>query len=107
MVADALLIGTFVLLFNQPQLVPLFQTMSGGVVCIVAGLLLCGIGSYYYMDAGFGCGPRDALMVAIYRHFPQVPAGVARFFLEGSAFYISLAIRSRTVNLKWTSWKPS
>ena len=70
MVADALLIGTFVVLFNQFQMVPLFQTLSGGVICILAGLLLCGIGSYYYMDAGFGCGPRDALMVAICRHFP-------------------------------------
>ena len=85
MVADALLIGTFIVLFNQFQMVPLFQTLSGGVICILAGLLLCGIGSYYYMDAGFGCGPRDALMVAICRHFPQVPVGVARFFLEGSA----------------------
>ena len=25
----------------------------------------------------------------------------------GRAFYISSAVRSRTVNLKWTSWKPS
>ena len=95
MVADALLIGTFVLLFNQFQLVPLFHTTSGGVICIVAGLLLCGIGSYYYMDAGFGCGPRDALMVAICRHFQQVPVGVARFFLEGSALLTGWALGAK------------
>ena len=95
MIADALLIGTFVLLFNQFQLVPLFHTTSGGVICIVAGLLLCGIGSYYYMDAGFGCGPRDALMVAICRHFPQVPVGVARFFLEGGALLTGWALGAK------------
>ena len=64
MVADAVLIGTFVTLFNQFQLVPEFQSMFAGMICLVAGLLLCAVGSYYYMDAGFGCGPRDALMVA-------------------------------------------
>ncbi|MBQ9572423.1 MAG: hypothetical protein IJR22_03395 [Acidaminococcaceae bacterium] len=95
MVADALLIGTFVMFFNQFHLVPLFQTMSGGVTCIVAGLLLCGIGSYYYMDAGFGCGPRDALMVAICRHYPHVPVGVARFFLEGSALLTGWALGAK------------
>lgn len=95
MIADALLIGTFVLLFNQFQLVPLFHTTSGGVICIVAGLLLCGIGSYYYMDARFGCGPRDALMVAICRHFPQVPVGVARFFLEGGALLTGWALGAK------------
>ncbi|MBR1662472.1 MAG: hypothetical protein IJ694_09410 [Acidaminococcaceae bacterium] len=58
MVADALLIGTFIVIFNQFQAVPLFQTLLGGVACTIAGLLLCGIGSYYYMDAGFGCGRR-------------------------------------------------
>ena len=71
MVADALLIGTFIVIFNQFQAVPLFQTLLGGVACTIAGLLLCGIGSYYYMDAGFGCGPRDALMVALCRRFPR------------------------------------
>ena len=95
MVADALLIGTFVLLFNRFQMVPLFQTLSEGVTCILAGLLLSGIGSYYYMDAGFGCGPRDALMVAICRHFPQIPVGVARFFLEGSALLTGWALGAK------------
>ena len=95
MVADALLIGTFVVIFNQFQAVPLFQTLPEGVACIIAGLLLCGVGLYYYMDAGFGCGPRDALMVAICRRFPQVPVGVIRVFLEGAALLTGWALGAK------------
>ncbi|MBO5605349.1 MAG: hypothetical protein J5915_08195, partial [Acidaminococcaceae bacterium] len=95
MVADALLIGTFIVIFNQFQAVPLFQTLLGGVACTIAGLLLCGIGSYYYMDAGFGCGPRDALMVALCRRFPQVPVGVIRVFLEGAALLTGWALGAK------------
>ena len=95
MVADALLIGTFVVIFNQFQAVPLFQTLPEGVACIIAGLLLCGVGSYYYMDAGFGCGPRDALMVALCRRFPQVPVGVIRVFLEGAALLTGWALGAK------------
>ena len=95
MVADALLIGTFVVIFNQFQAVPLFQTLPEGVACIIAGLLLCGVGLYYYMDAGFGCGPRDALMVALCRRFPQVPVGVIRVFLEGAALLTGWALGAK------------
>lgn len=95
MVADALLIGTFIVIFNQFQAVPLFQTLHEGVACTIAGLLLCGIGSYYYMDAGFGCGPRDALMVALCRRFPQVPVGVIRVFLEGAALLTGWALGAK------------
>lgn len=95
MVADAVLIGTFVMLFNQFQLIPEFHTMFAGMICLVAGLLLCGIGSYYYMDAGFGCGPRDALMVALCRRFPQLPVGVIRVFLEGTALLTGWALGAK------------
>ena len=95
MVADAVLIGTFVMLFNQFRLVPVFHSMTEGIVCIVLGLLLSGIGSYYYMDAGFGCGPRDALMVALCRRFPRIPVGVIRVFLEGTALLTGWALGAK------------
>ena len=91
----AVLIGTFVTLFNQFQLVPEFQSMFAGMICLVTGLLLCAVGSYYYMDAGFGCGPRDALMVALCRRFPRVPVGVIRVFLEGSALLTGWALGAK------------
>ena len=95
MVADAVLIGTFVVLFNRFGLVPEFHSVSAGMICLVTGLLLCGVGSYYYMDAGFGCGPRDALMVALCRRFPRVPVGVIRVFLEGTALLTGWALGAK------------
>ena len=95
MVADAVLIGTFVVLFNRFGLVPEFHSVSAGMICLVTGLLLCGVGSYYYMDAGFGCGPRDALMVALCRRFPRVPVGVIRVLLEGTALLTGWALGAK------------
>jgi uncharacterized membrane protein YczE len=40
------------------------------------------------MDAAFGCGPRDALFVALCRLMPKLPVGAVRILLEGSALFI-------------------
>ena len=88
MVGDALLIGAFVSLFNRWELVPLMETFPMGVVCMIVGLLIIAVGSFFYMDAAFGCGPRDALMVALCRRLPKLPVGVVRILLEGSALLI-------------------
>ena len=87
-VGDALLIGGFVSLFNRFELVPLMQSLPAGILCMLLGLLIVAVGSYFYMDAAFGCGPRDALMVALCRMLPKLPVGVVRILLEGSALLI-------------------
>ena len=88
MVGDALLIGAFVSLFNRWELLPQMQSLGSGILCMVVGLLVIAVGSYFYMDAAFGCGPRDALMVALCRALPKLPVGVVRALLEGSALLI-------------------
>ena len=40
MVADAVLIGTFVTLFNQFQLVPEFQSMFAGMICLKLTMMI-------------------------------------------------------------------
>ncbi|MBQ9663107.1 MAG: hypothetical protein IJV40_08175 [Oscillospiraceae bacterium] len=87
-VGDALLIGAFVSLFNRFELVPQMAGLVSGIVCMIAGLFVVAIGSFFYMDAAYGCGPRDALMVALCRKLPKLPVGVVRILLEGSALLI-------------------
>jgi uncharacterized membrane protein YczE len=64
-VANALLIGLFVLLLQ-----PLHVTHSlshlplgGRVAVMLVGLALFGVGSALYIGAGMGAGPRDSLML--------------------------------------------
>ncbi|MBR1455543.1 MAG: hypothetical protein IJ594_00105 [Oscillospiraceae bacterium] len=87
-VGDALLIGAFVSLFDHLALVPLMQSLPAGIACMVLGLLVIAVGSFFYMDAAYGCGPRDALMVALCRKLPRLPVGLVRILLEGSALLI-------------------
>ncbi len=65
-------------------MLPIIPRMEGavpGFFYMVLGLLILGLGSYFYIQAGFGAGPRDTLMVALRRH-TQLPVGVSRFAIE-------------------------
>lgn len=46
------------------------------------------IGSYFYIGASMGCGPRDALMVALGKRMPNVPIGITRGLIEGTVLLI-------------------
>ena len=87
-ICNALLIGGFVTLFNRWELLPQMQSLAAGIVCMLAGLLVIAVGSYFYIHAAFGCGPRDALMVALCRAMPRIPVGAVRAALEGAALLI-------------------
>lgn len=57
-------------------------------------VLLAGTGSnmmsasYFYIGAGLGCGPRDALMVAMGKKLKKFPIGLVRGILEGTVLLI-------------------
>jgi uncharacterized membrane protein YczE len=53
------------------------------IVLCVAGPVLFGIGSGFYLGARFGSGPRDGLMTGLARH--GVPVAVARTGIELTA----------------------
>ena len=82
---NATLIGKFVDLIQATELIPSMTRVDTGIALLVIGQFVICLGSYFYIGAGLGCGPRDSLMVAISRRFPQTPIGVIRGLLEGSA----------------------
>lgn len=87
-ICNALLIGAFVSLFNRWELLPPMPSMLTGIPCMILGLFVIAVGSYFYIGAGFGAGPRDALMVALCRRMPRIPVGAVRAALEGGALLI-------------------
>ena len=55
---------------------------------LLLGQLSICIGSYFYIGASLGCGPRDALMVALGKRLPKVPIGIVRGVIEGTVLLI-------------------
>ncbi len=80
-VIDALLTGNFVQLFNDLNPLPTNESLVAGLAIMVCGFAVMAVGMKLYMEAGLGCGPRDALLVGLGRRLPHVPIGVVEIGL--------------------------
>ncbi len=75
MLLDTLVVGKTVDLMNYLDLVKPRQTVWGGVLLLLAGILLLAVGMRIYMALGLGCGPRDTFLVALCKRFPKLSIG--------------------------------
>lgn len=87
-ILNAILIGKFVDLIQFANIVPLMANFWLGILMLLLGQFLICVGSYFYIGASLGCGPRDALMVALGKRMPKVPIGVIRGLIEGTVLII-------------------
>lgn len=87
-ILNTILIGTFVDLIQAVDLIPRMNNFFSGVLMLLLGQLSICIGSYFYIGASLGCGPRDALMVALGKRLPKVPIGIVRGVIEGTVLLI-------------------
>ncbi|WP_462410515.1 YczE/YyaS/YitT family protein [Neobacillus sp. Marseille-QA0830] len=85
---NAILIGKFVDLIQFAHIVPLMSNFWLGLLMLLLGQVVICVGSYFYMGASLGCGPRDALMVALGKRMPKVPIGVIRGLIECTVLII-------------------
>lgn len=81
-ILNALLLGKVVDLLAWIDPVPMAESFGWSVALMLIGQELLCVGTYFYIAAGAGCGPRDSLMVALNRRFPRMPIGLARFTIE-------------------------
>lgn len=87
-ILNTILIGIFVDLIQAVDLIPQMNNFFSGVLMLLLGQLSICIGSYFYIGASLGCGPRDALMVALGKRLPKVPIGIVRGVIEGTVLLI-------------------
>jgi uncharacterized membrane protein YczE len=57
--------GIFMDLILYLDIIPLSTSLFTGVSMMFLGLFILSVGCYLYISTGLGCGPRDALMVAL------------------------------------------
>ena len=75
MLLDATVIGWATDLFISLELVGVQTSLPLQLLCHFAGMIVLCIGQLIYMKAALGCGPRDALMVALGKRFSKVSVG--------------------------------
>lgn len=85
MIIDALTVGKAVDFFDHFNIVPVPQTIPGGILMILTGLTIMGYTQYFYMNAALGCGPRDTLLVGLSRHIRRIPIGAISILLLSMA----------------------
>lgn len=94
-ILNTILIGAFVNMIEGWGLIPRMQDFLPGVLMLLLGQCVICVGSVFYIGAGLGCGPRDALMVALGKRFNKVPIGVVRALLEGSVLLIGYLLGAK------------
>lgn len=85
---NAVLIGFFLDIFIALEPFPMMTSLASGLAMLLVGLCIIAVASFLYIGSAMGCGPRDALMVALCRRFDRSPVGLIRTFLEGSALLV-------------------
>ena len=80
-VVNVLCPGLLIDLIQRFHLIPRMNGLWSGIAMMLAGQAVLALGTYYYMAAAMGAGPRDSLMVAVSRPLRLSP-GLCRSALE-------------------------
>lgn len=80
-VLNMILIGAFLDLILNLNLIPTARNYIFGVAMLMAGMIIFSFATYLYIQSAFGAGPRDSLMVALSRK-TGYPIGFCRGFIE-------------------------
>lgn len=62
---NMLFIGLFMDILMLNHMIPIFESTIPSVIMMLLGMVVIGIGSYFYIGAALGSGPRDGLMIAL------------------------------------------
>lgn len=84
---NMIFIGIFMDFLMINKLIPIFENFLPSLIMMLLGVLVLGYGCFIYVSAGFGAGPRDALMVALTKK-----TGKSVRFVKNSVEVIALVI---------------
>lgn len=83
-ILNMIFIGLFVDLILYLDLIPLADTFLLQIVFLVLGTFIIAWGTYFYLTAALGIGPRDSLMIGLMNKY-SVPVWKARISSELTA----------------------
>ena len=92
-ILDILLVGNYVDWISYFEPIPLCDHLPLSIGMVIAGLFLMGYGQYFYMSAGLSCGPRDSLLIALGKRFPNTSIGIVQTCMIGTILLASLFLK--------------
>lgn len=88
-------IGPFLDLYLSLGLLPRCTAFLPGLLMLLFGLLLVSLGTYCYLTAALGGGPRDALSVALGRRVKRLPVGILRAIVDCGALLFGWLLQAK------------
>ncbi|NLK63685.1 MAG: hypothetical protein GX289_01175 [Tissierellia bacterium] len=85
---NTILIGAFADLIINFKIIPYMTKFFSGIIMLLAGQIVICYATYLYIDVGLCSGPRDTLMVALGKRFPNIPIGLVKSSIEGTVLLI-------------------
>lgn len=83
-ILNIFIIGILIDVLFSLSIIPVMKSFSSGIAMIILGMITIALGSYFYIGAGYGAGPRDGLMVGITKK-TGLPVGLVRGLIESMA----------------------
>jgi len=81
-ILNAVVFAKWVDFWNFIDPLPLQHSMIIGLPMMFMGMVCQGVGTWLYMSAAMGSGPRDSMMVGFGRLAPKAPIGIIKFSME-------------------------
>lgn len=94
-VLNTLLIGIMVDFIQSINLIPFMNNFFLGILMLLLSQVMISLATYFYISPGMGCGPRDTLMVALGKKFPNIPIGAIRGLIEGTVLLIGFILGAK------------
>lgn len=94
-VLNTVLIGIMVDFMQSISLIPFMTDLFLGTLMLLLSQVIISLATYFYISPGMGCGPRDTLMVALGKKFPNVPIGAIRGSIEGTVLLIGFLLGAK------------
>lgn len=79
---NTLSVGYLVDFLAWLDVIPAAPNLLTGCLMMAASLFVLAMGSFLYIGAGMGCGPRDSMMTAFSKRLARVPVGLIRGAIE-------------------------
>ncbi|MBC8590934.1 YczE/YyaS/YitT family protein [Wansuia hejianensis] len=90
-IMNMILIGTFMDILMLNDLVPVFTGFTPKLIMLILGIIIQGLGCYFYISVGLGTGPRDGLMVALTKKTKR-PVGIIKSSIDISVVTIGFIL---------------
>lgn len=87
-VINMFFIGIMADIIQSLKVIPKLDNFALGIGMLFWGQIFISLGTYFYLSASLGSGPRDSLMIALAKHFKKIPLGVMRGTIETIALLI-------------------